>query len=135
MLKVALLSTQKLTINGLQKIHYNEDSIKNLKREFKVHQNLFRSISKQLRTNENLLCRVPLSVYLEFKGVCCIATNQYPQEKGLTGGLEGWSEEEGFLLASGYRSEWFNFRTVGSFLLLGVKTRGKVFNNDEESLK
>lgn len=63
-LKVALITTQKMTINGAPKIFYNEDSIKNLKREFKVHQNLFRLISKQLRSDPCLRLRVPLSVYL-----------------------------------------------------------------------
>ena len=73
-LKVAHVPTQKITINEVNKIFYNEQAIKNIKRYFKVYQNLFKLISKQLKTQNNLKLRLPLSVYIEYKGVCCIAT-------------------------------------------------------------
>ncbi len=63
-LKIAVVNTQKLIINNSSKIFYNEDSIKNLKREFKIYQNLFKLISKQLKTQPKLKLRVPLSIYI-----------------------------------------------------------------------
>ena len=48
-LKVALLTTQSLAINNEPRIYFNEDSIKNLKREYKIYQHLFSMISQRLK--------------------------------------------------------------------------------------
>ncbi len=53
----------------------------------------------------------------------------------LAGLSEGWEQEQHILFSEGYKPEWFIFRTVGSFLLLSVKTKGKAFTNDDDSLK
>lgn len=74
--KIANLTTQNIQINGKQKIFFNEDGIKNLKREYKIYQNLCRTIMKALKTEPSLSIRVPLAVYIEYKGVTCIAFDQ-----------------------------------------------------------
>jgi hypothetical protein len=48
-LKIASLTTQNIQINGKQKIFFNEDSIKNLKREYKIYQTLCKTLMKKLK--------------------------------------------------------------------------------------
>ena len=108
LLKIANVSTQRMVINGTTKIFYNEDSLKNIKREFKIQQNLFKAISKQLKTQPTLRLRAPLSIYIEYKGVCCLATRCHQSETELASlDDELWQDEVSFLEGEGYKAEWF----------------------------
>ena len=135
-MKIANASTQKMVINGVTRIFYNEENIKNLKREFKVHQNLFRSISKQMKTDPDFRLRLPLSVYLEYKGLCCMVTRLCNSEMELDlSDVEEWQGEMNFLENEGYRPEWFNYKKTGKFLTVGIKAKVKHLGNDEEAIR
>ena len=81
--KIAMLTTENMTVNGKPKIFFNEEGIKNLKREYKVYKNLFRMVIRKVRNDESLKIRVPLCVYMEYKGVVCLAFDQNPEDHTL----------------------------------------------------
>ena len=135
--KIASLTTQNIQINGRQKIFFNEDAIKNLKREFKVYQNLCRTVMKALRHQPALALRLPLALYIEYKGVTCIAFEQAEVEQPaeFAADEELWQAERSLLQEEGYKLEWFNFKTRSDYLIGYVRTRGKHIEKDEENLR
>ena len=52
--KIAMLTTENMTVNGKPKIFFNEEGIKNLKREYKVYKNLFKMVIRKVRNDESL---------------------------------------------------------------------------------
>lgn len=63
LLKIALVTTQTIFVNGKPKIFFDEQAVKNLKMEFKIMQHLFTSIVEELRRDNNLRLRVPPIIY------------------------------------------------------------------------
>ena len=63
--KVAVVTSQSLSINDHEKIYFDEEAIKNLKREFKVYSDLEKFIVlTQLKTDVNIRIRVPLITFV-----------------------------------------------------------------------
>ena len=52
--KIAMLTTENMTVNGKPKIFFNEEGNKNLKREYKVYKNLFKMVIRKVRNDESL---------------------------------------------------------------------------------
>ena len=71
--KIAMLTTENMNVNGKPKIFFNEEGIKNL----------FRMVIRKVRNDESLKIRVPLCVYMEYKGVVCLAFDQNPEDHTL----------------------------------------------------
>ena len=51
--KIGYVSTQALTINGKQKIYYNEETVKQLKREMKMYDCIFNCIIEGIKQATN----------------------------------------------------------------------------------
>lgn len=93
-------------------------------------------IATKIKTEPGLKLRVPLAIYLEYKGVACIAFNQNFQQQSVELDKDDrWVLEKTVLIEEGYQSEWFNFKAVGPYLIPYIKTRSKNIEKDEQYLK
>lgn len=92
---------------------------------------------RALRQQPALALRVPLVVYIEYKGVSCVAFEQGELEQPveLAEEEERWHCERSLLLEEGYKPEWLSFRRKGEYLVAYVRTRGKNIDRDEETLR
>jgi hypothetical protein len=65
MFKVAVVTSQSLAINGQERIYFDEEPIKNLKREFKLLNDLEKFlVLAQLKIDSTFRLRVPLTSLL-----------------------------------------------------------------------
>jgi hypothetical protein len=77
MFKLAFVTSQALSINGQEKIYFDEEALKNLKREFKVYSDIEKFVVlPHLKTDTNFRLRVPLLALIELKGVVALVTDQ-----------------------------------------------------------
>ena len=83
--KICFTTSQSLTINNKEKVYFQEENIKNLKREFKAYNALLNNvIMTELKKKDsqfyNTRLRVPLCALIEYKGVVGLAFDQSEAE-------------------------------------------------------
>lgn len=71
------MTSQNLTINGKEKIYFDEEAVKNLKREFKVYNDMEKLLVLAGVKNDSFCrIRVPLVTLIEYKGVVGLVVDQ-----------------------------------------------------------
>ena len=74
---MAFVTSQSLSINGEEKIYFDEEAVKNLKREFKVYSDLEKYlVLGNLKSDNGFRLRVPLISLVEYKGVVALVLDQ-----------------------------------------------------------